>query len=118
MSINNGTTITNCRMMLKRAAWRIQYSVRMQRTRESSSLVDCDAYNRSFEMDILSKIYVKELLDTIPCEKCRYIIKRVIIEEVTEKEVAKELQITQQAVNKWKKKGLESIRRSLGHSLM
>ncbi|WP_414858851.1 sigma factor-like helix-turn-helix DNA-binding protein [Paenibacillus sp. Soil787] len=56
-------------------------------------------------------IYVVELVQSIQSEKGRYVIKRIYLDGLNEKEVANELQISQQAVSKWKKKGLETMRR-------
>ncbi|MDP4181493.1 MAG: sigma factor-like helix-turn-helix DNA-binding protein [Bacillota bacterium] len=108
--------IANYRMLLKRAAWRMQYKIRTQHDKECKSFLDYLAYNRSFETEVLSDIYVNDLLKIIPSGKCRYIIQKTVIEEMTEKEVACELKITQQAVSKWKKKGLETLRQSLSRS--
>ncbi|MFZ5988762.1 MAG: sigma-70 family RNA polymerase sigma factor [Bacillota bacterium] len=116
MSLKDEAVMELCRKLLKRAAWRIQYKIRTQQVRECASLLDYQAFDYGFEKDILSEIYVKELVGKIPWKKSRYVIQRTIIEGLTEKEVAQELQITQQAVNKWKKKGLEAIRQSLCHS--
>lgn len=89
----------------------------VQNTQGNTSLFfDYQSYTYSFDVEVLSEMYVKELLDGIPWEKCRYIIRRIVIEGLTEKEVASELQITQQAVNKWKKKGLEVLRQNLSNS--
>jgi len=49
------------------------------------------------------------MLLMIPSEKARYIVKRLYLDGYTEKEVATELQLSQQAVSKWKKNGPLSI---------
>ena len=116
MYTNEDISAEVCRKLLRRAAWRIQYKTRIQQTRECGILFDNQVYDCSFETEILSQIYVNELLQTIPWEKCRFIIQRTVIDGKTEKEVAYELQITQQGVNKWKKKGLELIRQNLANS--
>ncbi len=105
--------IENYRTLLKRAAWRMQYKIRTQNDKECKSFMDYLAHNNSFETEVLSDIYVNDLLKRIPSEKCRYIVQRTVIEEMTEKEVAYELNITQQAVSKWKKKGLEMLRQNI-----
>ncbi len=113
MYTNDDISVENCRKLLRRAAWRIQYKARVQQAKECQIIFENQAYNCGFETEILSKLYVKELLDTIPWEKCRFILEKTIIEEMTEKEVALELQMTQQGVNKWKKKRLELLRKNL-----
>jgi DNA-directed RNA polymerase specialized sigma subunit len=113
MYTTDDISVENCRKLLRRAAWRIQYKARTQQSREYHMVFESQAYDSGFEAEILSKFYVKELLDTIPWEKCRFILQRTIIDEMTEKEVAVELHITQQGVNKWKKKGLELLKQNL-----
>lgn len=116
MHTNDDISVENCRKLLRRAAWRIQYKNRIQRVRECQMLFEDQAYDGGFETNVLSKIFVENLLNIIPWEKCRFVIERTIIEGITEKEVAFELQITQQGVNKWKKKGLELLREHLMNS--
>lgn len=113
MHENDDISVENCRILLRRAAWRIQYKARTQQVKECHMLFENQAYDSGFETEILSKFYIKELLNTIPWEKCRFIIQRTIIDGMTEKEVAYELNITQQGVNKWKKKGLDLLRKVL-----
>ncbi|MNL75584.1 hypothetical protein D3C87_2014130 [compost metagenome] len=62
---------------------------------------------------VISELFVDELLETIPWEKCRYIIKKTVIEGMAEHEVARELHMTQQGVSKWKRKGLEILKEYL-----
>lgn len=113
MYTNNDLPQEICRKLLKQAAWRIQYKIRIQHIRESIALLDYQTSNYSFEAEIISQIYVKEIVNSIPWEKSRYVIQKNIIEGLTEKEIANELQISQQAVNKWKKKGLAVLRQNL-----
>lgn len=108
--------VETCRTLLKRSAWRIQYKTRIQLIRESKPLYDNQCYDNSFESMVISDLFVDELLNMIPWEKCRYIIKRTVIEGLPEQEVAAELQMTQQGVSKWKRKGLEVLKQVLAHS--
>lgn len=116
MYTNDDISVENCRKLLRRAAWRIQYKTRIKQIRECQMIFEDQAYETGFETEILSKIFVEELLSTIPWEKCRFIIERTVIDGLTEKEVAYQLQITQQGVNKWKKRGLEMLREKLMNS--
>lgn len=116
MQTNDDISIEICRKLLRRAAWRIQYRTRMRLEKECYTLYDNQIYDFTCETEVLSEIFVKELLDTIPWEKCRYIIQRTVIDGMTEKEVACELKITQQGVNKWKVKGLKLMRQNLMNS--
>lgn len=108
--------VETCRKLLKRSAWRIQYKTRIQLIRESSPLYDNQLYDKSFESTVISDLFVDELLKTIPWEKCRYIIKKTVIDGMAEQEVARELQMTQQGVSKWKRKGLEILKEYLINS--
>lgn len=103
-------SVETCRKLLKQAAWRIQYKTRMQQVRECNPLFENQFYDNSFEKMVLSNIYVDELLEVIPWEKCRYIIKRTVIDGLPEKTVAIDLNMTQQGVSKWKRKGLEILK--------
>lgn len=62
---------------------------------------------------IISNLYVNQLMKTIPSETGRFIIERVILQGYTESEVADELKISQQAVNKCKNKYLRILRNQL-----
>lgn len=108
--------VETCRTLLKRSAWRIQYKTRIQLIRESKPLYDNQVYDNSFESMVVSDLFVDELLEMIPWDKCRYIIKRTVIDGLAEHEVAHELQMTQQGVSKWKRKGLEVLKQVLAHS--
>lgn len=113
MEINDEITVENCRKLLRRAAWRIQYKSRINQIREHQMLFEDQASEVGFEAEIISKIFVDSLLNTIPWEKCRFILEKTIIYGMTEKEVASQLHITQQGVNKWKKKGLDLLRETI-----
>lgn len=55
--------------------------------------------------NVESRMYVQQLLMQIP-EKARFIIQSVVIEGLTEEEVAKKLNMTRQGVSKCKNKYL------------
>lgn len=116
MSTCEDELVETCRKLLKRSAWRIQYKTRIQLIRESKPLYDNQLYDNSFESLVISELFVDELLEMIPWEKCRYIIKKTVIEGMPEHEVAIELHMTQQGVSKWKRKGLEILREYLINS--
>lgn len=116
METNDSISVENYRKLLRRAAWRLQYKARTQHVKECYLLFESQVHDNGFEAEILSNIYVKELFGSIPWERCRYIMKRIIIDGMTEQEVARELNMTQQGVNKWKKKGLNLLRQVLTDS--
>lgn len=116
MIANDELALEQCRILLRRAAWRLQYHAKTQQLRETLTLGDYHEPSCNFADEIISDIYVQNLMNIIISEKCRYIIQKVIIEEIPEKEVASELQMSQQGVNKWKRKGLGILRQNMTHS--
>lgn len=108
---NQSLLLEQYRQALQRCAWRLQYRIRKQTNREILSSVDFDYFQITSNVsDQLSNIEVEELIQNINSEKGRHIIKRIYIDGLKEREVADELCISQQAVSKWKKKGLEIMR--------
>lgn len=95
---------------LKRAAWRLQYKIKTQNYRESIPLLDNTTIDTTFESKIISQLYIKEILSNIKSPKDRYIVTRIFIQGATEHQVSKELKISQQGVNKCKKKILKNLR--------
>jgi DNA-directed RNA polymerase specialized sigma subunit len=63
-----------------------------------------------------SEICTSQVINIIPSKKCRHIVKKAVIEGMSEKDIASSLCISQQGVNKWKRKGMEIIRCHLRHS--
>lgn len=62
--------------------------------------------NYSFMNTTDERIIIRDLLDRLSSEIGRTIIYKIYIQDRTESEVAKDLNVTQQAVHKWKKKML------------
>ncbi len=108
---NQRLTVDECRKMLKRIAWRIQYQAKKQRARECPA-VEAVLGVETMETD-LSGLYVRELLNVIPSEKGKWVVQRVILQGYTEKEVARELHMTQQGVHKCKTRTLHQLRAQL-----
>ncbi|WP_006520624.1 sigma factor-like helix-turn-helix DNA-binding protein [Desulfoscipio gibsoniae] len=59
------------------------------------------------------KILIQQLLDSIPSDIRKRIIYEIYFDNKTEAQVAREMNISQQVVNKWKKKALQSLCRKL-----
>ena len=83
--------------------------MRVRHSKEYFSLDD-RLLGHNFTPKVITSMFIKEMLQMIPSEKARFIVKRLYLNGYTEKEVANELQISQQAVSKWKKKAFKSIR--------
>jgi RNA polymerase sigma factor (sigma-70 family) len=99
--------IERYRKEVYRIGWRLQYRNRRIRQHEFS-LFDNVSVQQHTSDTIDNRILVQELLLTLP-EKGRRIIHKLYIEELTEAEVAAQLHISQQAVNRWKKKMLQQL---------
>lgn len=81
----------NVLKQLKRFAWKLQYKAKKQYRREVFMGDEKWDIGRTEEID--SQLFVEELLNTLP-DRERFIIRQVIIEGRTEREVAKELRIS------------------------
>ncbi|SNT22732.1 hypothetical protein SAMN05446037_10575 [Anaerovirgula multivorans] len=107
-------TKQECVRILKRIAWKLQYSSKKTYKKECPLIQE--AIGRELDVDtVLFNIYLEEILESIPSNKGRYIIKHTIIDGYSEKEVARQLNITQQGVNKWKKKYVNQLRQQMKH---
>lgn len=96
---------------LKRKSWRMQY--KNNKIKKKEIVLEKDDYygiTPTFEDDLISELFIQRVFNTIQDSKARYILKKIIIEGYTEKEVANELGISQQAVNKWKRKTLDYLK--------
>ncbi len=102
-----------CRRILKRIAWRMQYAAKTRFNRETAIIEEVFGDNLIDSID--SSIYVQELLMQIP-EKPRFIIKSIVIDRLTEEEVAKQLNMTRQGVHKCKKKYLNVLAHKISNS--
>ncbi len=97
---------------LKRIAWRLQYKARMKSKRElplKYNLIHSDSFTKHLE----NKIFVQQLIDSIPSDTGKKIIYEIYINDKTEAQVAREINISQQAVNKWKRKILQFLYQKL-----
>ncbi|MEK5400213.1 sigma-70 family RNA polymerase sigma factor [Paenibacillus sp. FSL K6-2859] len=90
-----------------RIGWRLQYQAKKIRNRESS-LYDSDYSSSSFTSSSEDKMLIQQLMNTLPPQG-KVIIYKLYIQDLTESEVANELKISQQAVNKWKRKMIQKL---------
>jgi len=102
-----------CRRILRRIAWRIQYEAKKQMYR---SYGEKELFEETCKIDQMesvdSRLMVEDLLSSLP-DQPRFIIQRIVIEGATEKEVAEQLHVTQQRVNSCKRKYLKQLRQTL-----
>lgn len=102
------TVIEVYRKQLRRIAWRLQYKVRVQTKREVPILFDYGS-NDCTASQMESRLFVNELIHSLPPSKGRTIIHDLYINEKTEAQIASQMNMSQQAVNKWKNKMLRIL---------
>lgn len=93
---------------LQRVAWRLQYKVRSTRKRECMWIEEKQPYYSLFDT-VDNHLLIQQLFNEIQPDIGRKVIYGLFIREQTEAQLAKELNISQQAVNKWKRKTLHSL---------
>lgn len=102
------------RTELKRMAWRIHYHVKKEQNRESLSNFEPILACPGFSQDTDNRIMVEQLLNSLSSDIGKEIIFQLYILGKKEKDVAVELQMTQQAVNRWKNKMLKEMKQKIG----
>lgn len=103
--------IAELRAQLQRAAWRIQYRSRFLLKRELPLTLEQAA--EQGEEALISSLFVQQALMAIPPSKGRTVMRMLIVDGKSEREVAGELRMSQQAVNKWKRKAIDLLRSRL-----
>ncbi|URJ60922.1 sigma-70 family RNA polymerase sigma factor [Paenibacillus polymyxa] len=101
--------IEQYRRELYRIAWRMQYREKRDRKREVSMECSPDLFQPSFSEESDNKVMLQSYINKLVCEASKKVIYEIYINDKTEVQVARELKITQQAVNKWKKKALREL---------
>ncbi len=100
------------RKQLKQIAWRIQYRNKVRTRREQPSLpvrLETTEYGFCPATELDSHLIVQELIDSLPFAQGKMIIQGLYIHQQTEAQLAEQLQISQQAVNRWKRKSLQYL---------
>lgn len=92
-----------------RIGWRIQYRAKTLKRREYS-FYDLERYHRgvNFTDHTENRMMIEQLMDTLPPQG-KLVIYKLYIQDHTESEVARELNISQQAVNRWKRKMINQL---------
>jgi DNA-directed RNA polymerase specialized sigma24 family protein len=106
------TVYEQYRKEVYRIAWRVQYRARVVRKRECSfngvePAVTC------FTSSSDNKIVVRQLINALPSTTGKTIISKIYLQDKTEGEVARELNMSQQGVNKWKRKMIKELSRMM-----
>lgn len=87
--------------------WRLQYRYKKIFSHEYLLFDSVPAYGDETK-DMINRLFIEQLLDTLP-DKGRVILQKLYLEEKTEAEVGAQMHISQQGVNKWKKKMLNQL---------
>lgn len=101
-------TLTDYERALKRLAWRLQYRERRRAGRERGYYEEMPSPAYRMEESAVTKLDVAEQLAQLP-PSGRRVIVGLYLRDRTEAELARELHISQQAVNKWKQKMLNRL---------
>lgn len=96
------------RKELKRIGWRVQYKEKIKNKKEIINQ-DFLFLTTNFTNKVDNEIFINGLLSNLSSDVGRKIIEAIYIEGVTEKQVAKQLNMSQQGVNKWKRKMLKEL---------
>lgn len=105
------TVYERCKHEIYRIGWRVQYRARKLRSRECSFL-DYTQADAGFMASSEEKILVRELMETLPVQG-KLILYKLFFQDLTEAEVARQLRISQQGVNKWKRKMISQLSRTM-----
>ncbi len=104
-------TKEECRTILRRIAWNLNYRER-KRLRHECPILD-DFGRQQGKVNYAGSLYVEELLQQLPSEKERDVIRRIVIEGYTAKEVSNELNMGERGVNQCKNRSLKKLQQYL-----
>ncbi|MFD1887217.1 sigma-70 family RNA polymerase sigma factor [Paenibacillus wenxiniae] len=96
------------RQRLRQASWRMQYRAKTRLYHENLSLNE-QIHPVSVKFDDMNTVIVQQWIDSLPWEKARYIMTYLYMEGQSEQELAAKLHISQQAVNRWKRKSIQFL---------
>ncbi|MFS0724798.1 hypothetical protein [Paenibacillus sp. 1P07SE] len=94
---------------LKRLAWRLQYQERRRTGREYSFYEEMKQPAYRMEEETVTRLELEELVAGLPGAAGREVIMGLYFRDRTEKQLALEMNMSQQAVNKWKRNMLKQL---------
>lgn len=100
-------TREECRKILRRIAWNLNYRERKRLSNECLIMDDFGKQQGTIDKD--NSLYVEELLQQLSSEKERYVIRKVVLEGFTAKEVGESLQMGERGVNQCKNRSLKKL---------
>lgn len=101
------TAFEHYRKEIYRIGWRLQYKAKKFKKKEFP-LFEEEQAKEDFTLSSENKIVIRCLLDVLPVNG-REIVEKIYLQGLTETEVAKQLNISQQAVNRCKRKMLNQL---------
>ena len=105
------TVYERYKLEVYRIGWRIQYRARTIKRRECS-FYDSEPIGGHFTPHSENRVLIEQLIETLPPQG-RLIIDKLYLQDQTESEVARQLNMSQQAVNKWKRKMIQQLSRTV-----
>lgn len=109
--ITGQTAYERYRAEIYRIGWRIQYKAKKIRNRELP-LLEHEPIKEDFTVASDQALTLEQLLDTLP-DTGQRVLHKLYWEGLTEAEAARQLKISQQAVNQWKRKMLKQLSQKL-----
>lgn len=91
-----------------RIGWRLQYRAKIIKKQECSFYGIEAATPNNFTTSSDNKVLVQQLIEPLP-PFGKIILYKLYVQDQTESEVARQLQMSQQAVNKWKRKMIRKL---------
>lgn len=107
MTTSHQTPYQRYRQEIYRIGWRVQYRAKKIKNNELP-IFEIDSNKDDFTCQTEDRVIVMQLINDLPTNG-QYIIEKIYLQGFSEAEVAQQLNISQQAVNKWKKKMLRHI---------
>lgn len=98
------------RTELKRIAWRQHYYIKKQQNNEMLSSYEPVLASEGFADGLETSLMIEQMLESLSSPIGKEVIYRIYILQRPEKIVAQELQLSQQAVNRWKNKMLKELK--------
>lgn len=96
------------RCELRCIAWRLQYKCKAEMKREVPMIYDLPQ-SSCFTIDVINHLLISDLMNSIPSETGKRIIYDLYFMDQTETQISKKMNISQQGVNKWKRKTLKLL---------
>ncbi|WP_235426957.1 sigma factor-like helix-turn-helix DNA-binding protein [Cohnella kolymensis] len=106
--MNPQSIIDRYRKEIYRLGWRVQYKSRVTHKREVPIISESFSVT-DFTAQSDSQLFTRQLINSLPSDIEKTILYELYINDRTEAQVARQLQMSQQAVSKWKRKALQYL---------